>query len=98
MRISPAPGYLVLRPYTLKKKIGSFEMPKGNSEDAPELGEVLEVGKVITKMPYDAKHIPKKGDVVAYKKYNAYTMTIGVSKFIAVHFDNFLFTLPEADK
>jgi len=98
MRLNPLPGYVILKPHTLNKKIGNFEMPKGDTEDAPEVGKVVAVGDPLSKMPYDAKHVPKVNDVIAYKKYNHFVMTLGVKKYIAVHFENLLFKVEEADE
>jgi co-chaperonin GroES (HSP10) len=95
MRLQPAPGYLVLKKHSLKKKIGGFEMPNMQGEDAPELGEVLEVGPLITKMPFEATFLPKVHDIVAYKKFNVYTLKLGVKEYIATHFSNYLFTVKE---
>ena len=97
MRLEPAPGYLILKKHSLKKKLGSYEMPDLKGEDAPELGEVLEVGPLINKMPYDAKYLPKVGDIIAYKKYNVFTLKIGVQERIAAHFENYLFTVNDSE-
>lgn len=97
MRQTPAPGYLILKPHSVKKKIGGFEIPDTDSEDKPELGEVLEVGPQTAKMPFDVKYVPKKGEVIAYKKYNNFKIKVGTKDYVVVHFSNFLFTLEESE-
>lgn len=86
----PAPGYIILKPYKLNRKVGNWQI-SAEGEDAPDLGEVLQVGPEIAKMPYDAKYLPKKGSIVAYKKYNVFKLALGSEESLAVHFDNFLF-------
>lgn len=98
MRLNPFPGYVILKPYVLNKKIGSYSMPDTESEDAPELGKVIEVGGLIEKMPFDAKYLPVVDDVVAYKKYNHFKLTLGVKKYLAVHFSNLLFSVENPEE
>lgn len=98
MRLAPAPGYLVLKKHSIKKKLGSYEMPDLKGEDAPELGEVIAVGPLVTKMPYNAQFLPKVGDIIAYKKYNVFTLKLGVQERIAAHFENYLFTVKENEE
>lgn len=89
----PFPGYITLKHYELKRKVGGFTISSGVSDDAPQLGEVMEVGAEINKMPYDAKNLPKAGDIIGYKKYNAFKFEIGTEVCYLVSFDNILFQL-----
>ena len=89
----PAPGYIVLKPFELKRKVGAWSTATQRGEDAPELGEVLLVGPEIAKMPFDPKFIPKEGDIIAYKKYNHFKFSLGAEDVFLVHFENYLFTL-----
>lgn len=43
---SVAPGYLLLKPYELKRKVGAFNVATEEDETAPELGEILQVGEI----------------------------------------------------
>lgn len=92
-----APGYLLLKPYELKSKVGAWQV-SADEESAPELGEVLQVGEVITKMPFAAEYLPKVGDIVAYKKYNHFKFALGAYEVYLVHFENYLFVLDTADE
>ena len=89
----PFPGYIVLKPYILNQKVGNWSVPSEDPENAPELGEVIQVGPEIAKMPYDAKYLPKVGDVIAYKKYNHFKFAIGSTQYYLVSFENILFEL-----
>jgi co-chaperonin GroES (HSP10) len=97
MTLKPSPGYLICKPHQIQTKTGAYELPPQNDDPdkAPEFGEVLEVGPLLPdkKMPYDAKYIPKVGDKIAYKKYNYFTLNIGVKQYVAVHFENVLFII-----
>lgn len=41
-----APGYLLLKPYSLSRKVGAFSVAKEDDETAPELGEIIQVGEI----------------------------------------------------
>lgn len=92
----PLPGYLILKPYELKREIGGWSVAQESEEDAPEIGEVLMVGEEITKMPYDYKLVPQKGSIVAYKRYNHFKFELGdAERVFAVSFENILFEVEE---
>lgn len=101
MRLLPQPGYVILKQYKLDTKTGAYEIPSDDDPDkAPEYGEVLEVGALLPddKMPYDKKFVPKKGDKIAYKKYNHFKIPVGVKTYIAVHFENILLTIEDGNE
>jgi hypothetical protein len=41
-----APGYLLLKPYELKRKVGAFAVAAEEDETAPELGTIIQVGEI----------------------------------------------------
>lgn len=67
--IIPLPGCVVLLPIEAREKTeAGLWRPDSAQEQLPQ-GEVVAVGAVINKMPFAYKELPKKGEVVVYKKY-----------------------------
>jgi co-chaperonin GroES (HSP10) len=99
MTLHPQPGYVICVPYKLETKTGNFEIPntENDPDKAPEFGEVIEVGALLPlkKMPYNAEYVPAVGDKIAYKKYNYFTLNIGVKQYVAVHFENILLRITD---
>ena len=112
-RLNPFPGFAILEPHDLKRKIGAYELPQEDSENAPQVGKIIDIGKVpaeITAKIKEWKLNEKEaaeflatyrpfevGMVVAYKKYQDFPIQLGTKKYIAVGFEHLLFEIKDSD-
>jgi co-chaperonin GroES (HSP10) len=92
----PLPGYVTIEPYKLKRNIGGWTVAEETPDNAPDVGIVLAVGAEIKEMPYELSEVPKPGDIVVYKKYNAFKINLS-KEIIMVHFENLLAVLEDTD-
>jgi co-chaperonin GroES (HSP10) len=44
--LKPFPGFAILEPYELKRRVGGFELPKEDSENTPQIGKILQLGNI----------------------------------------------------
>jgi co-chaperonin GroES (HSP10) len=110
-KINPFPGFAILEPHELKRKVGTYELPAEDSENSPQIGKIIDIGKVpaeITAKIKEWKLTEKEaaeflatyrpfevGMVVAYKKYQDFPIQLGTKKYIAVGFEHLLFEVEE---
>lgn len=110
-KLNPFPGFAILEPHEIKRKVGGFEMPQEDAENAPQIGKILQLGSIPIEVEgkihewYDTDaaqaaarslYLPfTVGMVVAYKKYQDFPIQIGTKKYIAVGFEHLLFEIAE---
>lgn len=109
--LRPFPGFVILEPYELKRKIGGYSLPTEEGDNTPQIGRILDIGNIPIEVQgkfqewYKTKsemdhatevYMPFKiGMVVAYKKYQDFPIQIGTKKYIAVAFEHLLFQITE---
>lgn len=43
-KLNPFPGFAILEPHEIKRKIGGFQVPTEDAENAPQIGKIVNLG------------------------------------------------------
>lgn len=91
LNISPAPGYLLLKPEEAETKTASGIVLPDSAGERPQVGKVLAVGDSEITDSGAKKDAPvKKGDRVVYKKWGGNEIKIEGEEYLFVKFEDIL--------
>lgn len=92
IKITPAPGYLLLKPESVEKKTQSgIYLPDSAQGEKPQKGEVIAVGDdEILDSSIKRKSPVKKGDVVLYKKWGGNEVKLDNIEYVFIKFEDVL--------
>jgi hypothetical protein len=112
-RLVPFPGFAILEPHELKRKIGGYQVPTEDAENAPQIGKIIKMGAIPIEVEgkihewYDIEADKAKarelylpfsvGMIVAYKKFQDFPIQLGTKKYHAVGFEHLLFEVEEVE-
>ena len=93
-KITPAPGYLLVKPQKQEKTTTSGIVLPDSHEDKPQQGEVLAVGAIMLTDYGTKKDSPcKVGDVVIYREWGGKEYKENNVELLLLKFDDVMATI-----